>query len=145
MNKKSVKILVLCTGNSCRSQMAEGYLKHFLLERATELDFEVYSAGIEAHGLNPKAVAVMLEDNIDISNYSSDNINKYKGINFNYVITVCDNAAKNCPVLPGDNVRIHWPFDDPVLATGNEDKIMSVFREVRDEIKTTARKWVNCL
>jgi len=140
-----MKILILCTGNSCRSQMAEGYLKHFLSLISSESKVEVYSAGIEAHGLNPNAVEVMKEDRIDISKNSSDNITKYKNIDFNYVITVCDNAAENCPVYPKDTVRIHWPFDDPAKATGSEDEIKLEFRRVRDKIKSAVRKWVDGL
>jgi arsenate reductase len=125
--------------------MADGYLKHFLSEKSLDFKFEVHSAGIETHGLNPKAVSVMEEDNIDISLNSSDNIDKYKDYDFNYVITVCDNAAENCPVFPGDTIRIHWSFDDPAKATGTNDEIMYEFRRVRDEIKSTIRKWIDCL
>ena len=87
------KILVLCTGNSCRSQIAEGYLRHFANRKA-----EVYSAGVETHGVNPKAIAVMADDGIDISGHSSNNIDEYRGIDFDFVITVCDNAKENCPL-----------------------------------------------
>ncbi|HEX2684837.1 MAG TPA: arsenate reductase ArsC, partial [Ferruginibacter sp.] len=105
------KILVLCTGNSCRSQMAEGYLRYFTNGAA-----EVYSAGIEAHGLNAKAVAVMKEDGIDISGQASDIAGKYAGIDFDYVITVCDHAGENCPVFPGSARKLHQDFPDPARA-----------------------------
>ena len=89
------KILVLCTGNSCRSQMAEGYLKYFSQNKA-----EVYSAGVETHGVNPGAIQIMKEDGIDISKHTSNNVNEYRNIDFDYVITVCDNAREKCPVFP---------------------------------------------
>ncbi len=89
------KILVLCTGNSCRSQMAEGYLRHFSGNKA-----EVYSAGIETHGVNPKAIEVMKEDGVDISKHTSNNIDEYRNVNFDFVITVCDNAREKCPYFP---------------------------------------------
>src|SRR5690606_34932593 len=93
--KQMKKILVLCTGNSCRSQMAEGYLKHFVDGKAA-----IYSAGVETHGVNPRAVAIMHEDGIDISNHTSNNVNEYRAIDFDYVITVCDNAKERCPFFP---------------------------------------------
>ena len=89
------RILVLCTGNSCRSQIAEGYLRHFANNKA-----EIYSAGIETHGVNPKAIEIMEEDNIDISKHTSNNIDEYADINFDYIITVCDSAKENCPFFP---------------------------------------------
>ena len=131
------RVLVLCTGNSCRSQIAEGYLKHFAKDKA-----EVYSAGIETHGVNPKAVAVMNEDGIDISKHTSNNINEYRNIDFDYVITVCDNAREQCPVFPSTAKQFHYNFPDPAKATGTEDEIMQQFRNVRDEIKNFSRKFV---
>jgi len=124
------KILVLCTGNSCRSQIAEGYLRHFLGGKA-----EVYSAGIEAHGVNPRAIAVMQEDEIDISGHTSDTIDSFKGINFDYVITVCDNAQERCPYFPSTAKKLHYNFPDPAKATGTEAEIMVKFRDVRRMIK----------
>jgi len=124
------RILVLCTGNSCRSQIAEGYLNHFAKDKA-----EVYSAGIETHGVNPKAVAVMKEDGVDISQNTSNNINEYRNIEFDYIITVCDNAREQCPVFPSTAKQLHHNFPDPAKATGSEDEIMQQFKNVRDEIK----------
>ena len=96
------RILVLCTGNSCRSQIAEGYLKHLAKEKA-----EVYSAGIETHGVNPKAIAIMIEDGINISKHTSNNVNEYRDIDFDFVITVCDNAKEQCPVFPSTAKQFH--------------------------------------
>ncbi|KAF2519388.1 arsenate reductase ArsC [Flavobacterium salilacus subsp. salilacus] len=131
------KILVLCTGNSCRSQIAEGYLKHFAGDKA-----EVYSAGIETHGVNPKAIAVMSEDGIDISNHTSNNVDEYKGIDFDYVITVCDNAKENCPYFPSQAEKFHYNFPDPAKAQGTPDEVMEEFRKVRGMIKSYADKFV---
>lgn len=131
------KILVLCTGNSCRSQIAEGYLKHFAGNKA-----EVYSAGIETHGVNPKAIAVMSEDSIDISNHTSNNIDEYNGINFDYVITVCDNAKENCPYFPSKAEKFHYNFPDPAKAQGTPDEIMEEFRKVRGMIKDYTHNFI---
>lgn len=124
------KILVLCTGNSCRSQLAEGYLRHFAGERA-----EVFSAGIETHGLNPRAVATMKEDGIDISDHTSNHVGEYSNIRFDFVITVCDHANESCPVFPSTAQKFHHNFRDPAKAGGSEEEIMNQFREVRNEIK----------
>lgn len=123
-------ILVLCTGNSCRSQIAEGYLKHFAEGKAN-----VYSAGIETHGVNPRAIAIMKEDGVDISKHTSNNVREYNDVVFDYIITVCDNAKENCPYFPSQAERFHYNFEDPAKAKGNEEEIMSKFREVRGEIK----------
>ena len=131
------RILVLCTGNSCRSQMAEGYLRHFAGERA-----EVYSAGVETHGLNPGAVATMNEDGIDISGHTSNNVNEYTGIEFDFVITVCDHAKERCPVFPSRAKQFHYNFPDPAKATGTEPQIRQAFRQTRDMIKEYCRKFV---
>jgi len=131
-------ILVLCTGNSCRSQIAEGYLRHFAKDKAV-----VYSAGVETHGVNPKAVTIMKEDGIDISNHTSNNIDEYQGIPFDYVITVCDNAKERCPFFPGNAVKFHYNFPDPAKATGTEEEIMNQFRLVRDEIKAYCSQFVS--
>ena len=131
------RILILCTGNSCRSQIAEGYLKHYAKGKA-----EVYSAGIETHGVNPGAIAVMKEDGIDISNNTSNNIDEYRNIYFDYVITVCDNAKEQCPVFPSTAKMFHQNFPDPAKATGTEDEIMQQFRNVRDEIKKFSKEFV---
>jgi arsenate reductase len=131
------KILVLCTGNSCRSQIAEGYLRHFAGNRA-----EVYSAGIETHGVNPKAVQVMAEDGIDLAGHTSNNILEYAGMQVDYIITVCDHANENCPYFPAAAQRFHQNFPDPAKATGTETDIMTTFREVRDTIKAYARTFI---
>ena len=126
MTKK--KILVLCTGNSCRSQMAEGYLEHFAGEKA-----EVYSAGIETQGVNPRAIEVMKEDGIDISHHTSNNIDEYRNIDFDFVITVCDNAKERCPFFPTIAKKIHQNFFDPAKTTGTEEEIKEQFRRVRQQ------------
>jgi arsenate reductase (thioredoxin) len=128
------KILVLCTGNSCRSQIAEGYLKHFAGDKA-----EVWSAGVETHGVNPRAVAIMREDGIDISRQTSNNISEYQDIDFDYVITVCDNARERCPYFPSRAEKFHYNFPDPAKATGSEAEIMEEFRKVRELIKEYSR------
>jgi len=124
------KVLVLCTGNSCRSQIAEGFLRHFSNGQA-----EVYSAGIETHGVNPKAIEVMAESGIDISAHTSNNVNEYAGIDFDYVITVCDNAKESCPYFPSKAQKMHYNFPDPAKATGTDEQVMDEFRRVRDLIK----------
>lgn len=123
-------ILVLCTGNSCRSQIAEGYLRHFHGENAN-----IYSAGIETHGVNPRAIATMKEDGIDLSAHTSNLIEEYLHIPFDLILTVCDHASERCPVFPSKAVRIHHNFTDPAKATGTEEEIMAEFRRVREEIK----------
>ncbi len=130
-------ILVLCTGNSCRSQIADGYLKMFAQDKA-----EVYSAGIETHGLNPRAVATMLEDGIDISSHTSNNVDEYKDINFDFIITVCDNANERCPYFPSTAKKFHHNFPDPAKATGTEEEIMEQFRNVREQIKQYCNDFV---
>ena len=132
-----IDILVLCTGNSCRSQMAEGYLRHFAGEKAA-----IYSAGLETHGLNPKAVQVMAEDHINITHHTSDPIEKYLNIPFDYVITVCDHANEACPYFPGDVKRIHHNFPDPAKATGSPEGVIQEFRRVRDLIKVYCADFV---
>ena len=132
------RILVLCTGNSCRSQLAEGYLRHFAGNRA-----EVYSAGIETHGVNPKAVQVMGEDHIDISGHTSNHLDEYEAIDFDAVITVCDNANEACPFFPGSSKRFHQNFPDPAKATGTPTEVMDEFRNVRDLIKSYSANFVN--
>lgn len=131
------KILVLCTGNSCRSQLAEGYLRHFAGNKA-----EVYSAGVETHGVNPKAIAVMAEDGIDISGHTSNNMNEYRDIDFDYVITVCDNAKERCPFFPSSAQKFHHNFPDPAKATGTEQEIMDQFRAVREQVKQYSAAFV---
>ena len=132
------QILVLCTGNSCRSQIAEGYLQYFAANNAV-----VYSAGIETHGVNPKAIQVMAEDGIDIGHHTSNNIDEYTDIPFDYVITVCDNAKENCPYYPTNAQRFHFNFPDPAKATGTPEEILNEFRRVRDMIKDYSRNFIN--
>ncbi len=131
------KILVLCTGNSCRSQLAEGYLRHFAGDKA-----EVYSAGVETHGVNPRAITTMKEDGLDISGHTSNNISEYLGVDFDYVITVCDNAKERCPFFPTKAQKLHYNFPDPAKATGTEDQITKAFRDVRDMIKAYSADFV---
>ena len=131
------KILVLCTGNSCRSQLAEGYLRHFVGDRA-----EVYSAGVETHGVNPRAIKTMKEDGIDISGHTSNNILEYTDVEFDYVITVCDNAKERCPYFPSKAQKFHYNFPDPAKATGTEAEIEKAFNEVRDMIKVYCTNFV---
>jgi len=132
------KILALCTGNSCRSQIAEAYLKHFTGDKA-----EIYSAGVETHGVNPKAIATMQEDGIDISNHTSNNIEEYFGIDFDFVITVCDNAKERCPYFPTKAKKFHYNFPDPAKATGTEEEVKAEFRAVRQLIKEYCEKFVD--
>ena len=131
------KILVLCTGNSCRSQIAEGYLRHFANGNA-----EVYSAGVETHGVNPKAIAIMQEDGIDISNHTSTNIDEYFDIDFDFVITVCDNAKERCPFFPTKAKKFHHNFSDPAKAKGTDEEINEQFREVRQQIKEYCEQFI---
>ena len=131
------KILVLCTGNSCRSQIAEGYLRYFAEQKA-----EIFSAGVETHGVNPKAIETMKEDGIDISHHTSNNIDEYRNIDFDFVITVCDNAKERCPFFPTKAQKFHYNFPDPAKATGSDDEISEEFRKVRQQIKEYCEKFV---
>jgi arsenate reductase len=134
------RILVLCTGNSCRSQIAEGYLRHFGGDSV-----EVFSAGVETHGVNPRAVATMKEDGIDISNHTSNNLNEYRHLVFDYILTVCDHASEVCPVFPGNATRVHQNFPDPAKATGSEASIQASFRKVRAQIKQFCQEWIESI
>ncbi len=131
------KILVLCTGNSCRSQIAEGYLRHFAGDRA-----EVYSAGVETHGVNPRAIAIMAEDGLDISHHTSNHVDEYADVDFDFVITVCDNARERCPYFPTRAEKLHHNFPDPAKATGTEEEVMAEFRRVRGMVKDYAQDFV---
>lgn len=133
----SKKVLVLCTGNSCRSQMAEGYLKKFAGDAA-----EIYSAGVETHGLNPKAIEAMKRDGIDISKHTSNNVDEYSKVDFDFVITVCDSAKERCPFFPSKAKRLHSNFPDPAKATGTEAEIEKEFDRVRDLIRVYCKKFV---
>lgn len=135
-----MNILVLCTGNSCRSQIAEAYLRFF-----TEGKVDVYSAGIEKHGVNPMAVNVLKEDGIDISSHKSNLVDDYININFDYIITVCDNAKEACPFFPGTARRIHQSFPDPAKTKGTIEEINNEFILVRDQIKQFCKDFANRL
>ena len=130
-------ILVLCTGNSCRSQLLHGYLQQALGHRAT-----VYSAGVEVHGLNPRAVRVMAEDGVDISHHTSNHVEEYAHVPFDYVLTVCDHAQEVCPLFVSTAKKLHHSFPDPARATGTEDEVLTAFRAVRDQVKAYAHSFV---
>ncbi|WP_035646449.1 arsenate reductase ArsC [Flavobacterium sp. ASV13] len=132
------KILILCTGNSCRSQIAEGYMRYFAGNKAV-----VYSAGVETHGVNPKAISIMKEDGVDISNHTSNNIDEYTNIDFDYVITVCDNAKERCPFFPTKALKFHYNFPDPAKASGTDLEITEQFRSVRQLIKEYCKNFVD--
>ncbi len=132
------KVLVLCTGNSCRSQLAHGYLHYFGKGK-----LDVYSAGIETHGVNPRAISIMKEEGIDISHHTSNNVNEYASMEFDYVITVCDNAKENCPYFPAKVKMLHQNFPDPAKAIGSEVEIMNEFRKVREMIKGYCNDFVH--
>lgn len=129
MNEKK-RVLILCTGNSARSQMAEGLLRHFGGDK-----FEVESAGVISSFVRPQAIEAMKEIGIDISSHRSKSVDEFAGQKFDYVITVCDNAKENCPFFPASTERIHWSFDDPAETKGNNEEKLAVFRRVREEIK----------
>ena len=132
------RVLILCTGNSARSQMAEGLLRRMGGER-----FEVESAGVEPSHVRPQAIEAMREIGIDISGHRSKSVDEFSGEEFDYVITVCDNANERCPIFPGKTERIHWSFDDPAAAEGDEKAVLAVFRRVRDEIESRLREFIN--
>jgi arsenate reductase len=135
MSNKKI-LYFLCTGNSCRSQIAEGFGHHYLSEK-----FDVYSAGIEAHGLNPKAVKAMAEKGIDITNQTSDIIDPDILNKADYVVTLCGDANDKCPITPPHVTRFHWGFNDPAKATGTEEERWSVFQRVRDEIENRIKQF----
>ena len=132
------RVLFLCTGNSARSQMAEAFLRKY------DESFEPYSAGLEPKGVHPLTVKVMNEAGIDISNQRSKSIDVYLGkVSFQYLITVCDDADKNCPLgVPGVQTRMHWSFEDPAKFEGTEEQKLAKFREVRDLIGKKIKDWV---
>lgn len=137
---EKAKVLILCTGNSARSQMAEGLFRSLLGDR-----FEVFSAGTRPSGLRPEAVEAMREIGIDISGHRSKSVEEFLGQSFRYVITVCDNARESCPVFPGEAERIHWSFEDPAAVVGNEEERLSAFRRIRDEIAAKIRAFAASL
>ena len=130
------RVLILCTGNSARSQMAEGLLRHLAGSR-----FEVESAGVEPSFVRPQAIAAMRERGVDISHHRSKSVDEFIDQEFDYVITVCDNARERCPAFPGKTERLHWSFDDPAMATGDAESVMAIFRRVRDEIESRLREF----
>ena len=139
-------ILVLCTGNSCRSQIAHGFLEFY----TNKNEVKVYSAGIETHGVNPKAIEVMNEDGIDISSHTSNHVDEYQNDTFNYVITVCENgppagrAGKDrCPYFPALEKQFHQNFADPAQSTGATEEVLNEFRKVRDAIKAYCKTFVD--
>lgn len=132
------KVLFLCTGNSCRSQMAEGLLRHLAGDR-----FEVASAGTHPAGLNPDAVEVMKEIDINISRHRSKSVKEFLGQQFDYVITVCDRAKETCPIFPSAAALLHWSFDDPAAVEGPREERRAVFHRVRDEIADRIESFVD--
>ena len=131
------RILVLCVGNSCRSQIAEGYLRYFAQDKA-----EIFSAGVETHGVNPKAIQVMKEDGIDISSQTSNHVDEYQNEKFHYVLTVCENGKDRCPYFPAMEKQFHQNFKDPASAQGSPEEVLNEFRKVRDAIKDYSRQFV---
>ena len=131
------RVLILCTGNSCRSQMAEGFLRHLGGDR-----FEVFSAGIKPTEVNPLAIKVMAEAGIDISSHRSKSAMEFIRQQFDYVITVCDNAKQTCPVFPGKYKKIHWDLEDPAEASGSEEDRLVVFRKIRDQIQNNISEFL---
>lgn len=133
-----IKVLFLCTGNSCRSQIAEAWLRQLGGQA-----FEVYSAGLQPHGVNPYTIRVMEEVGYAMDGHFSKHIDMYQGkIDFNYLITVCSDADQNCPFFPGIGTRLHWPFTDPASFVGSDEEKMAHFRDVRDQIKEKVQSWL---
>jgi arsenate reductase (thioredoxin) len=124
------RVLILCTGNSARSQMAEGILRHDFGDR-----FEVFSAGTSPSQVRPEAIQAMRELGIDLSGHRSKHVDEFLGQEFTYVITVCDNAKESCPIFPGNTKRIHWSFEDPASVEGSEEERLAAFRRIRDQIR----------
>lgn len=123
-------VLFLCTGNSCRSQMAEGWARHLKSDC-----IEAFSAGVAPHGINERAAAIMAEAGVDISDQTSNHLDEYANIEFDYVITVCDNAKEQCPLYPKKTTMVHNQFDDPSFVIGTDEQITAEFRRVRDDIR----------
>jgi arsenate reductase len=128
--KNKIKVLFLCTGNSCRSQIAEGWARHLKSDV-----MEVYSAGVWPVGVHPRAIKVMAEAGVDISDQNSKHVNEFVGTDLDYVVTLCDHAKQQCPVFGGRAKLVHRPFEDPVAVIGTEEQIMHAFRKTRDVIK----------
>ena len=132
------KVLFLCTGNSCRSQMAEGWLRHLAGDR-----FVAQSAGLKPTAVNPFAIEVMREAGVDISAQQSKDAATLLGEHFNFVITVCGNAKESCPIFPGNALREHWPVEDPADAQGSREEKLAVFRATRDELEQRVRRFIH--
>jgi len=137
MSKEKLKVLFLCTGNSCRSQMAEGLVNHDLGDRV-----QAFSAGLIPSRVHAKAIQVMKEIGIDISHHRSKHFKEFEGQSFDYAITLCDEAREACPVFPGATQQHHFGFMDPVIVSGSEDQILAVFRKVRVEIRRKVIPWL---
>ena len=135
---KKQRVLVLCTGNSARSQMAEGILRHIAGDR-----FDVESAGVHPTRVRSEAIRVMTEMEIDISSHRSKSVEELANQEFDFIITVCDNAKESCPIFPGDARRIHWSFDDPAAVIGSDETRLAAFRSVRDQIEVRLRDFVS--
>lgn len=135
-----IKILFLCTHNSCRSQMAEGLLRDMAGDK-----FEVYSAGVEPTSVHPLAKKVMKEIGIDISGQQSKSVDEFLDKEFDYVITVCDNARQTCPFFPGNHELLHWSLEDPAIALGSEEERLLMFRKIRDQLRDYIQKLVNTM
>ena len=138
--KNKIKVIFVCTGNSCRSQMAEGLLRHMDNDR-----FEVLSAGTHPSRVHPISIRVMKEIGIDVSTRTSDPLDKYFGYGINYVITLCDNAREFCPTFPGDAKKIHWNIDDPFRSWDNDHKIIGRYRQTRDEIQERIEQFIELI
>ena len=137
-NQEKKNVLFLCTGNSCRSQIAEAWLRKLGGEQ-----FNVFSAGLEPHGVNPNTVKVMEETGFEMSEHRSKHLDEYIGkVDFDYLITVCGNADERCPAFPGMGTRLHWPFEDPAAFEGSEEAKIAFFRTVRDQIKGRIEGWL---
>ncbi len=134
-NKEKIKVLFICTGNSCRSQIAEGWARHL-----KDNVIDAYSAGIRPIGVSSRAIRAMAEAGVDISMHQSQYIDEFSGIDFDYVVTLCDNAFESCPVFSGKARIVHKQFEDPYFASGSEEQIMATFRKVRDDIKAFVEK-----
>ncbi len=137
MMNQSQRVLILCTGNSARSQMAEGLLRH-----DGGAGFEVFSAGTQPSQVRPEAIRALREVGIDISAQRSKSVDEFIGQKFDTVITVCDNAKENCPIFPATTARIHWSFDDPAAVVGDEALRLAAFRRVRDEIRERLKTFI---
>ncbi len=138
MEKDKPRVLILCTGNSCRSQMAEGLLRHY-----GNNNFEVYSAGFMPSSVHPLAIKAMAELGIDITKQYSKSVNEFLDMEFSYVITVCDNARRLCPTFPGNHKNLHWNIEDPVSATGTEEEMLVLFRKVRKKILEKIKHFIS--